>query len=339
MSSSNWISSRVGPWFFVVGVLVFLPAHALAQDAITAKLTTLPQVPPPITRSTPAHVIVNMEAKEYIGTLADGVKYQFWGFNGTVPGPMIRVRVGDTIELHLHNPQTNTFPHNVDLHAVNGPGGGAGANLAPPGHTEVLSFKALSPGLFMYHCASPVPNIPAHIANGMYGMILVEPERGLPKVDHEYAVIQSEFFTMASKHEGVYELSMDKGLAEHPDHVVFNGRAGALTGEGELKAKVGDTVRLYFGNIGPNSVSSFHIIGEIFDKVYVEGAIGGVINKNVQTTLVPSAGSVILEFKVDVPGAYLLVDHSIFRVAKGALGILSAEGDSNPSIFNEHQEP
>jgi nitrite reductase (NO-forming) len=172
----------------------------------------------------------------------------------------------------------------------------------------------------------------------MYGMILVEPKGGLPQVDHEYAVVQSEFFTMPSKDKGVFELSMEKGLAEHPDHVLFNGKAGALTGEGELTANVGETVRLYFGNIGPNSVSSFHIIGEIFDKVYLEGAIGGVINQNVQTTLVPSAGSVILEFKVDVPGAYLLVDHSIFRVAKGALGILSVEGEPNLSIFNEHLE-
>lgn len=338
MRLSYYFTSNIGFWFTAIGFVLSGHGHALAQDSLTAQLTTPPQVPPPITRSDPAHIIVKMEAKEYVGTLADGVQYQYWGFNGTVPGPMIRIRVGDTVELHLHNPETNKFPHNVDLHAVNGPGGGAGANLAPPGQTEVVTFKALSPGLFMYHCASPVPNIPAHIANGMYGMILVEPEGGLPKVDHEYAVIQSEFFTMPSKDKGVYELSMEKGLAEHPDHVVFNGKAGALTGEGELKAKVGETVRLYFGNIGPNSVSSFHIIGEIFNRVYVDGAIGGLINQNVQTTLVPSAGSVILEFKVDVPGAYLLVDHSIFRVAKGALGILSVEGEPNLSIFNEHLE-
>jgi nitrite reductase (NO-forming) len=339
MRISHGFISKIGFWFTAIGFVLFGHGHAFAQDSITAKLTTLPQVPPPITRSAPFHIIVNLEATEYIGTLADGIKYQYWGFNGTVPGPMIRVRVGDTVELHLHNPQTNKFPHNVDLHAVNGPGGGAGATLAAPGQTGGFSFKALRPGLFMYHCASPVPNIPAHIANGMYGMILVEPEGGLPKVDREYAVVQSEFFTMPSKDKGVYELSMKKGLAEHPDHVVFNGKAGALTGEGELTAKVGETIRLYFGNIGPNSVSSFHIIGEIFDKVYVDGAIGGLINQNVQTTVVPSAGAVILEFKVDVPGAYLLVDHSIFRVAKGALGILSANGDPNPSIFNEHQEP
>lgn len=310
------------------------PVHAKDMPTVQAQLTTLPHVPDPITRKEPARVLVNVEAKEYVGTLTDEIQYKFWSFNGTVPGPMIRVRVGDTVELHLKNHATNQFPHNMDLHAVNGPAGGASANLAIPGGENVLSFKTLRPGLYMYHCASPVPNIPAHIANGMYGMILVDPEEGLPKVDHEYAVVQSEFFTKPSNEKDLYELSMEKGLAEQPDHVVFNGKVGALTGKGALLAKVGETVRLYFGNIGPNSVSSFHIIGEVFDKVYVDGAIGGLVNKNVQTTLVPSAGAVILEFKIDTPGAYLLVDHSIFRVAKGALGILSAEGKEELSIFN-----
>lgn len=198
---------------------------------------------------------------------------------------------------------------------------------------QELANQALYPGLYIYHCASPVPNIPAHIANGMYGLILVDPREGLPAVDHEYAILESEFFTMPSSEKGIMELSMEKGLAEHPDYVVFNGKTGALMGE-ELQAKVGETVRLYVGNIGPNGTSSFHIIGEIFDKVYVEGAIGGTVNQNVQTTLIPSAGAVIVEFQVDVPGAYLLVDHSIFRIAKGAVGILSVSGKDNPSIFN-----
>ncbi len=303
------------------------------MPTVQAKLTTLPEVPAPITRKQPAKVVVNVEAKEYVGTLADDVQYKFWSFNGTVPGPMIRVRVGDTVELHLKNHAGNKFPHNMDLHAVNGPGGGAGANLTAPGQEDVFSFQALTPGLFIYHCASPVPNIPAHIANGMYGLILVDPTEGLPVVDHEFAIMESEFYTMPSKDKGVMELSMEKGLGEHPDHVVFNGRAGALMGE-ELQAKVGETVRLFVGNIGPNGTSSFHIIGEIFDKVYVEGAIGGTVNQNVQTTLIPSAGAAIVEFKVDVPGAYLLVDHSIFRVAKGAVGILSVSGEENTSIFN-----
>ncbi|MDH5575265.1 MAG: copper-containing nitrite reductase [Nitrospirota bacterium] len=304
------------------------------MPTVQAQLTTLPQVPAPITRKESAHVVVNIEAKEFVGTLADGVQYKFWSFNGTVPGPMMRVRVGDTVEIHLKNHADSKFPHNMDLHAVNGPGGGAGSNLAVPGKEGMFAFKALNPGLYIYHCASPVPNIPAHIANGMYGLILVDPAGGLSPVDHEYAVFQSEFFTMPSAEKGIMELSMEKGLAEHPDHVVFNGKAGALMGDGQLQAKAGDKIRLYIGNIGPNSISSFHIIGEIFDKVYVEGAIDGTINENVQTTLVPSAGAVIVEFKVDVPGAYLLVDHSIFRVAKGAVGILSVEGKDNLSIFN-----
>ncbi len=313
--------------------LMALPVQAEDLPTVQAQLTTLPKVPSPITRKGPAKVIVNVEAKEYVGNLTDDIQYKFWSFNGTVPGPMIRVRVGDTVELRLKNPSGNKFPHNMDLHAVNGPGGGAGSNLAAPGQEGVFSFKALNPGLYIYHCASPVPNIPAHIANGMYGMILVDPTEGLPAVDHEFAIMESEFFTMPSKEPGVMELSMEKGLGEHPDHVVFNGKAGALMGQ-ELQAKAGDTIRMYVGNIGPNGTSSFHIIGEIFDRVYVEGAIGGTVNQNVQTTLIPSAGAVIVEFKIDVPGAYLLVDHSIFRVAKGALGILSVAGDDNPTIFN-----
>jgi len=317
-----------------LGIGIHSSGHAMNMPTVQAQLTTLPQVPAPITRKEAAHVVVNVETKEFVGTLADGVQYKFWSFNGTVPGPMMRVRVGDTVEIHIKNHADSKFPHNMDLHAVNGPGGGAGSNLAIPGKEGTFAFKALNPGLYIYHCASPVPNIPAHIANGMYGLILVDPAGGLPPVDHEYAVFQSEFFTMPSAEKGIMELSMEKGLAEHPDHVVFNGKAGALMGDGQLQAKAGDKIRLYIGNIGPNSISSFHIIGEIFDKVYVEGAIGGTINENVQTTLIPSAGTVIVEFKVDVPGAYLLVDHSIFRVAKGAVGILSVEGKDNLSIFN-----
>ncbi|NKB82403.1 MAG: nitrite reductase, copper-containing [Nitrospirales bacterium] len=314
------------------------PLYA-SQQTVMAQLTHAPQVPPPITRSIPARVMVNLEAKEYVGDFADGKQYKFWSFNGTVPGPMIRVRVGDTVELHLKNHANNRFPHNIDLHAVNGPGGGAGVSLVAPGQEAAFAFKALNPGLYIYHCASPVPNIPAHIANGMYGMILVEPESGLPKVDREFYILQSEFFTKPADEPNVLELSMEKGLAEHPDYVVLNGKPGILTGDGALQAKAGETVRMYYGNIGPNSIASFHIIGEIFDTVYMEGAIGGQLNHNVQTTLVPSAGSTIVEFKVDGPADLLLVDHSIFRVAKGAVGILSVTGDEHPTIFKNLRTP
>lgn len=325
--------SLLSVFFVLMSFGLILSSTWAMGEKINAQLTTAPKVPPPITRSAPAHVVVNLEAKEYQGEFADGKQYKFWSFNGTVPGPMIRVRVGDTVELHLKNHAGNTFPHNIDLHAVNGPGGGAAVNLSGPGKGAAFSFKTLHPGLYMYHCASTVPNIPAHIANGMYGMVLVEPQNGLPRVDKEFYVLQSEFFTKASKDPNVLELSMEKGLAEHPDFVVLNGKPGALTGENVLQAKAGETVRVFFGNIGPNYASSFHIIGEIFDTVYVEGAIGGLVNHNVQTTLVPSAGTTIVEFKADVAGDYLLLDHSIFRVAKGAVGILSVSGEDDPMIF------
>lgn len=303
--------------------------NAGPATAENATLASAPNVPPKISRTSSETVVVNFEAKEFVGDLADGKKYKFWSYGGTVPGPMVRVRVGDTVQFNLHNPKTNTQPHNIDIHAVNGPGGGAGVSTVSPGETKVFTFKAQNPGLYIYHCAAGA--IVDHISNGMYGLFLVEPAEGLPKVDKEFYVMQSEFFT--DKDKGVAEFDIEKGLAEHPDHVVFNGKAGALMGDGALKVKVGDTVRVFFGNIGPNSVSSFHIIGEIFDKVYSEGSLGGAVNHNVQTTLVPSAGSTIVEFKVDNPGAYLLVDHSIFRVAKGAIGQLVAEGAENTKVF------
>jgi nitrite reductase (NO-forming) len=297
----------------------------------TGKLTSAPNVPPPLTRKGNKTVVLKFEAKEYVGDIAEGVKYHFWSFNGTVPGPMARVRVGDSVEFHLSNPKTNTQQHNIDIHAVNGPGGGAAVNTVSPGESKVFTFKAQVPGLFIYHCAAG--SIVDHISNGMYGLILVEPKGGLAKVDREFYVMESEFFAGEPDAKGVAAFDITKGLAEHPTYVVFNGRSGGLMGANVLKAKVGETVRMYFGNIGPNGISSFHIIGEIFDKVYPEGGLGGTVHTGIQTTLVPSAGATIVEFKVDVPGAYTLVDHSIFRVAKGAIGQLVVEGSKNPGVF------
>ncbi|MFQ5588245.1 MAG: copper-containing nitrite reductase [Nitrospiria bacterium] len=314
--------------------LLFLP---MVNDiyAEQAELTTAPKVPAPLKRTAPAKVIVDFQAKEIVRRIDGKKKYQAWTFNGTIPGPMIRVRVGDTVEFHLANDKTNQWPHNIDIHAVNGPGGGAHVNEVAPGEASVFSFKVLHPGLFIYHCASGKPSIPHHISNGMYGLILVEPETGLSEVDKEFYVFESEFFTQAAEGDQVLKLDFEKGMANHPDYVVFNGETGALMGKNAMKASAGDQVRIYFGNIGPNNTSSFHVIGEIFDKVYVEGAISGLVNQNVQTTLVPSAGATIAEFKVDVPGNYILVDHSIFRVAKGAIGILSVDGKENPEIFRK----
>ncbi len=298
---------------------------------ISATLLKPPAVPPAVKRG-PARVVVTLETQEVKGTLADGVEYQFWTFNGTVPGPMIRVRVGDQVELHLKNNAKSTQIHSIDLHAVNGPGGGSVVTQTPPGKEMAFTFKALNPGLYVYHCASP--HIPTHIANGMYGLILVEPEGGLPPVDREFYVMQGEFYTKGARGDkGLQSYDSSKAYAERPEYVVFEGRVGALTGSGALTGKVGQMVRIFAGNAGPNLVWSFHVIGEIFDRVYAEGAVGSPPSTNVQTTLIPAGGAAMVEFKLDVPGTFLLVDHSIFRIDKGAVGQLKVEGAENPSIF------
>jgi nitrite reductase (NO-forming) len=297
-----------------------------------AELTAPPFVPKPVGNRAATKLVVHMEIKEQEGEMVDGVKYTYWTFGGSVPGSFIRTRVGDEVEFHLKNHPDNKMPHNIDLHAVTGPGGGATSSLVAPGHEKVFNFKTLNPGLYVYHCATAPVGM--HIANGMYGLILVEPEGGLPAVDKEYYIMQGDFYTKGSYGEqGSQPFDMNKAIKEQADYVVFNGKVGAVTGEKSLTAKVGETVRIYMGNGGPNLVSSFHVIGEIFDKVHIEG--GDMINKNVQTTLVPAGGSAIVEFKVDVPGTFILVDHSIFRAFnKGALGMLKVEGAENKKIHS-----
>ncbi|GAA4296119.1 copper-containing nitrite reductase [Aestuariibaculum suncheonense] len=297
-----------------------------------AELTSPPNVPAPIGRRSAKKLIVKMEILEKEGEITDGVRYVYWTFGGTVPGSFIRTRVGDEVEFHLQNHPDNKLPHNIDLHAVTGPGGGAESSFVAPGHEKVFSFKTLNPGLYVYHCATAPVGM--HIANGMYGLILVEPEGGLPLVDKEYYIMQGDFYTKGDNGErGLQPFDMQKAVDEKADYVVFNGKVGALTGDNAITAKVGETVRLFVGNGGPGLVSSFHVIGEIFDKVHIEG--GDKINENVQTTLIPAGGAAIVEFKVDVPGTFILVDHSIFRAFnKGALGMLKVEGEKNKKIYS-----
>ena len=298
-----------------------------------AVLTDAPIVPPPITRDHPTKVIVHLEVQEVVQRLADGVEYTFWTFGGKVPGKFIRVREGDFVEFHLSNHQSNKMPHNIDLHAVTGAGGGAASSFTAPGHSSQFSFRVLNPGLYVYHCATAPVGM--HIANGMYGLILVEPKGGLPKVDREYYVMQGEFYTKGRyAEEGLQPFDMEKAVAEQPPYVVFNGSVGSLVGDKALKAKVGESVRLYIGNGGPNLISSFHVIGEIFDAVYQEGGTA-LKQQNVQTTMVPAGGSSIVDFKLEVPGTFVLVDHSIFRAFnKGALGMLKVEGPEDKVIYS-----
>ena len=300
---------------------------------IDAVMTHAPEVPPPVNRDHAALVKVKMETIEKTMKMADGVDYTYWTFNGDVPGQMIRVREGDTVEVEFSNNPNSTVPHNVDFHASTGTGGGAAATFTAPGRTSTFRWKALQAGLYIYHCA--VAPVGMHIGNGMYGLVLVEPKEGLPKVDKEFYIVQGDFYTKGKYGEpGLQPFDMDKAIREDADYVVFNGHVGAIAGDNALKAKVGETVRMYVGNGGPNLVSSFHVIGEIFDKVYVEG--GKLINENVQSTLIPAGGAAMIEFKVDIPGSYTIVDHSLFRAFnKGALGQLVVEGEDHPEVMTK----
>jgi nitrite reductase (NO-forming) len=298
--------------------------------SITRSPTDLPA---PLTPAGPRTVKVELEAVELVGKLANETTYTYWTFNGKVPGPFIRVRVGDTVELTFKNRIDSRMIHSVDLHAVTGPGGGAVLTQTPPGEAKSFRFKTLNPGLYVYHCATPM--VANHISSGMYGLILVEPAGGLPKVDREFYVMQGEIYTDRSfGQRGHDEFSVEKLLAERAEYFVFNGAVGALTTEHPMQAKVGETVRIFFGVGGPNATSSFHVIGEIFDRVYEQAAVGSPVATNVQTTTVPAGGATIVEFKLDVPGRYILVDHALSRLERGLAGFLIVEGPDNPEVFH-----
>lgn len=297
----------------------------------------------PVERSGPIEQEVHFQIHEIVAEAMPGTTMDYWTFDGTVPGPMIRARVGDTLEFHLHNPEDSSLPHNVDFHAVTGPGGGSVELDAAPGATSNLRAELRQPGIYIYHCA--FPDIPTHISHGMYGLVVVEPADGLPDVDHEAYVLQSEFYTDRGGAEPASQLddaghltfSGESARLEEPTFVTFNGRPDAVTGDRALGVfdepiRSGESARLFVGNIGPNLLSSFHVIGEIFDTVYVEGSFG-LENHNVQSTVVPVGGAVGVELTFEVPGEYLMVDHSIFRVHKGAAGEIHVEGDPDPDVY------
>ncbi|HEY3345328.1 MAG TPA: copper-containing nitrite reductase [Anaerolineaceae bacterium] len=315
------------------GKLIVGEAAPAAQGPAAADISRDPtDLPAPLGSRPAQHVRVDLVVQEVVGQLADGVTYTYWTFNGKVPGPFIRVRVGDQVEVHLKNPATSSMAHSVDFHAVTGPGGGATVTQTLPGKETSFTFTALNPGLFVYHCATP--SVAEHIANGMYGMILVEPEGGLPKVDHEFYVMQGEIYTTGAYGQpGHQEFSMPKMMAETPEYYVFNGETTALTSLHPLHAKVGETVRIFFGVGGPNAISSFHVIGEIFDRVYDQASLTSPPLTNVQTTLVPAGGATLVEFKLQVPGRYILVDHALARMERGLAGYLLVDGPAAPDVF------
>ncbi len=288
-------------------------------------------VPPPIERTEPATVKVALETKEVIAEMAPGVFVNYWTFGGQIPGPFIRVREGDTVELTLKNNETSLHHHNIDLHAVTGPGGGAVSTMVAPGEIATVTFKALHPGIFVYHCATP--NVANHMTHGMYGLILVEPEEGLAKVDHEYYVMQGEYYSVGGMgRKGLQLFDAQAMLDGNPTYIFFNGKTGGLVDQ--MQTKTGETVRMYVGNGGVNLVSSFHVIGEIFDKVFSEGSLTADPHSDVQTTLVPAGGATVVEFDTQVPGNYVLVDHALARMEKGAWGVLKVTGEKNKEIYD-----
>lgn len=316
-------------------------------------------------RTGPNEVTVHLDAVEVVANLAPDKKYWFWTFalnvsdaakskdgtKATVPGPMIRAREGDTITIILTNKAENAEPHNIDLHAVMGPGGGAAVTNVEPGQTATLKFKALRAGAYIYHCAGE--GFPwEHVAHGMYGLIQVDPADStiLPTVDKEFYVGQSDWYTMpiTGAHakevcggpngcKGIFDLSEDKASDEYPvDHYTFNGHTKALTDPNLAGDKItvnqSDKVRFFFVTGGPNIGSNWHIIGTIFDKVYTGHP--RVFMENEETVYVAPGSAAVFDLITPVPGRFLLVDHALWRVTKGAAGFMHVKATTAPTGCN-----
>ena len=303
-----------------------------------------PEAPPPSGRTEPGIVEVHFEVVENVSAIdpETGVEYETWGYRlvgddsdvsiGT-PGPMIRGRVGDILRFTITNAEGNTHPHNVDFHAVTGQGGGAANTVVAPGETRTIEARLLYPGFFMYHCA--YDDVPLHISHGMYGGILVDPAEPLPTVDHEWYVVQSEYYT-DSTDPGLVGTDRQAITDEMPNFVVFNGSRGAIAGDNALQMNVGERARIYFVNAGLNLDSNFHPIGSHWDVVYQEAALLSAPIRGSQTTLVPAGGGAVVELIGQVPSTILLVDHALVRTFdKGALGQIVVSGEANPEIFEE----
>jgi nitrite reductase (NO-forming) len=308
-------------------------ADAGGEPATADNISRPPtDVQTPVGAREPQTIDIPLTVVEKDGQLDEGTTFTYWTFDGTVPGPFMRIRQGDKVNMHLKNSEDSSLTHSIDLHAVTGPGGGATVTQVAPGEEKMFTFGATNAGLYVYHCATP--SVPTHIAQGMYGLILVEPPGGLPPVDREYYVMQGDMYTGDKiGTQGKQEFDGERMADENPTYVVFNGSVGSLTTDLALTANVGERVRIFFGSGGPNQTSSFHVIGEIFDQVYDQASLTSPPLTDVQTTLVPPGGATMVEFTVQVPGRYLLVDHALSRLEKGAVGYLEVAGEANPDVF------
>ena len=344
-STFSFLANKVGEFAYfcsiaghraagMEGMIHVMPGTRTDMDTDAADIVRDPaDLPGPIAQRGPQVVRVDMETVELTGKLDDGTTYVYWTFNRKVPGPMVRARVGDTVEVHIKNAADSVMMHSVDFHAATGPGGGADFTQIAPGEEAIVTFKALKPGVYVYHCATP--SVAHHIASGMYGLIVVEPEGGLPQVDREFYVMQGELYTVEPfGTKGEMEMDYDKLMSENPEYFLFNGSVGALTKSHPLYANAGETVRIFFGVGGPNFTSSFHVIGEIFDHVYPYGSLTSPTIQGVQTVTVPPGGATAVDFKIDRAGHYVLVDHALSRAERGLVGYLVVDGPREDDIMH-----
>ncbi|PSQ16439.1 nitrite reductase, copper-containing [Halobacteriales archaeon QS_8_69_26] len=307
-------------------------------DRIAADPTDLPD---PIDRDEPKRHEVTLETVEHTAEIEDGVT-----FAGQVPGPMIRVRQGDTVSLTLENADGNKMQHNVDLHAVYGTGGGAVATTAAPGEANAMEFQAWYPGAYIYHCA--VPNLDYHISAGMFGMILVEPKDGLPEVDHELYFGQHELYTdTETGEEGHHGFDFDAMAREDPTYVLLNGEKYAYSAakHGPAEVEKGDTVRVFMVDGGPNLSSNFHPIGNVWARAYrdgglpEEGPFDEYADRNIQTMKVPPGSCMTGEMETPVPERIKLVDHALSRVTrKGLLAEVDVLGGEEKDVYDPEPE-
>ena len=346
----TWLQAMgVGGTAAALSGCVGAPSSGSEADAITtrramedAKTPTVDRVaadptdiPGPITRSEPATVDVTLRPEEVTAEIEDGVTFDFMTYNGQVPGPFVRVRQGDTVNVTFENPEENVMPHNVDFHAAAGPGGGAEATMTSPGETAKLSFQATYPGAYIYHCA--VPNLDMHISAGMFGIILVEPPEGMPAVDHEVYLGQMEIYTDRPAGEaGHHRFDVPSMIREDPSYVVMNGEKYAIGGRHDpMNVKTGETVRVYFVTGGPNLTSSFHPIGSVWEEFWPQGSLSTPAQTHIQTWPVAPGSTAIATMNSPVPGDFKLVDHSLTRVArKGCMAVVHADGPEDPAIFD-----
>jgi nitrite reductase (NO-forming) len=317
----------------------FAPKATL--QVVKGEKTIAPAVPAPVTRADNRVVEYDLTVKETSQKIAPDLVYRaLWTFDGVAPGPVMRVKQGDVIRFTLKSDSSNVTGHNIDFHFISGACGGCGDTRVKPGESKTVEVRALYPGVFMYHCAyGDESNIPAvHIANGMFGFLIVDPERPLPAVAHEFMLVQSEFYVeRIRKDSGVCSYS---GLTnEAPTNIFFNGKHADLNPP--LTVNTGERVRLYMGRGGVNGWSAFHVIGAVFDKVYADGGTSDPPSQHgIQTVTVPVGGATIVEFVTPVPGKLTAVDHNLSRVAfKGLAQVINVVGPRNKEVYDVHHGP